>query len=242
MLQQMAALPRLVCSGVVSLSLLGLSPGVSAEEYMQRGASVEDYQQALSRVVERKRGIVTARQRLEQSAAAAAPTASSTRSQPSSPATAVARHGGGAASPPVIARGADVYTPDQDEDAATSDGVSLYFGYNSAQLTAAAREALGKLGAALRAPEFSDIHWLIEGHTDATGAADYNQRLSEARAAAARQFLIETSGIAQDQLITVGKGEHELYDPRRPGASVNRRVRLRPIGGTAAPRAEQAVD
>ncbi|WPL17924.1 Minor outer membrane protein Omp16 [Thiorhodovibrio winogradskyi] len=201
-----------------------------AEEYMKRGASVDDYQKALGRVLERKRGIVTARERqqraaTQQSAAQSSRPASSGTPSSGTQSSRAAAH---SARPAGIDTG--IYRPNPDQQGESTDGVSLYFGYDSAELTAAAQEELRKLGQALAAPEFTDVYWLIEGHTDASGAADYNQRLSEARAASARRFLIEAAGVAPDKLITVGKGMSELYDADRPRASVNRRVRLRPIG------------
>ncbi len=89
---------------------------------------------------------------------------------------------------------------------------------------------LTKLGQALAKPQFSQVTWLIEGHTDAMGSDEYNQRLSEQRAQAAERYLIECCGIDPRRLVAIGKGERELYDPEHPTASVNRRVRLRPIG------------
>jgi outer membrane protein OmpA-like peptidoglycan-associated protein len=219
---------------VIGLSLIILigSPWVisqaKAEEYMKRGATVDDYQQALGRVLERKRGIVTARERQQQAA----------RQKPSpSHSSTGATRTASSGKPARIDTG--VYVPDQDQERGNADGVSLYFGYDSAELTRAAQDELRKLGQALRAPEFAGVYWLIEGHTDASGAGDYNQRLSEARASSARRFLIETAGIAPDKLITVGKGESELYDSKQPAASVNRRVRLRPIGEESSQEAEK---
>ncbi|MDP3480446.1 MAG: OmpA family protein [Desulfoprunum sp.] len=67
----------------------------------------------------------------------------------------------------------------------------------------------------------------IEGHTDATGAADHNQPLSEQRAASVKTYLVE-KGIADDRLSTSGFG------PAKPvadndselGRAQNRRVEL----------------
>jgi len=69
----------------------------------------------------------------------------------------------------------------------------------------------------------------ISGHTDNTGTADHNQKLSEARAAAVVQALTTRYGIAPDRLTAKGFGD------RRPvadnatdvGKAKNRRVELR---------------
>jgi len=46
----------------------------------------------------------------------------------------------------------------------------------------------------------------VAGHTDSTGAAEYNQQLSERRANAVAQYL-ETQGLATNRVVTIGAGE-----------------------------------
>lgn len=205
--------PSLALSLALLGSGLGLNNPAQAEEYMRGVNTVEDYRKAL-------RGITTAYDRNRNSVRPP--------SQPATPKPSNTNRTAGVTPPAGIDTRA--YSPSTDQTGDTSNGLSLYFGYDSAELTAAARNELSKLGQALSTPEFAQVYWMIEGHTDASGAADYNQQLSEARAAAARRFLIEQGGVAPDQLITVGKGESQLYDAKHPTASINRRVRLRPIG------------
>lgn len=66
----------------------------------------------------------------------------------------------------------------------------------------------------------------IEGHTDARGADDYNQALSQRRAEAVRQVLIEQHGIAADRLTATGYGESQprASNETREGLQQNRRV------------------
>jgi OOP family OmpA-OmpF porin len=49
---------------------------------------------------------------------------------------------------------------------------------------------------------------LVTGHTDRIGTTQYNQKLSERRAAAVKAYLVD-QGIAADRVKTVGKGESE---------------------------------
>lgn len=49
----------------------------------------------------------------------------------------------------------------------------------------------------------------IEGHTDSTGAASYNQKLSERRAKAVKHLLIKNHGIEKSRLSTIGHGESQ---------------------------------
>lgn len=67
----------------------------------------------------------------------------------------------------------------------------------------------------------------IDGHTDATGGAAYNQQLSERRAAAVRDMLV-SDGIAGDRIQTQGFGEANPIAPNNTaaGRKVNRRTEI----------------
>lgn len=77
----------------------------------------------------------------------------------------------------------------------------------------------------------------IEGHTDAAGSAEYNQKLSERRAASVVRYLVN-KGIPNSQLYPVGKGESDLKhtecDPTTNCPAwknlENRRVIFKPYG------------
>ena len=64
----------------------------------------------------------------------------------------------------------------------------------------------------------------LEGHTSAEGDADFNQKLSEARAQAAVDFLVEHEGIDAARLEAEGKGSSELKNAEDPMAPENRRT------------------
>src|SRR5579872_1339012 len=67
----------------------------------------------------------------------------------------------------------------------------------------------------------------VAGHTDSTGSADYNQRLSERRANAVAQYL-EGQGLAQNRVVTIGAGETKpvASNDTAQGRQANRRVEL----------------
>lgn len=69
-----------------------------------------------------------------------------------------------------------------------------------------------------------EIRLRLEGHTSAEGDAEFNQKLSEARAQAAVTFLVEHEGIDASRLEAVGKGSTELKNTADPMASENRRT------------------
>ncbi len=75
------------------------------------------------------------------------------------------------------------------------------------------------------------LRFLIAGYASASGADEYNQKLSERRATAVRQYLINDGGIAPDRLKKIGYGEDRPaeYEPfpediESRAAQANRRV------------------
>ena len=68
---------------------------------------------------------------------------------------------------------------------------------------------------------------LIEGHTDSVGSDEYNQSLSERRAASVQAALFER-GVEASQISTVGKGETTpvASNDNAVGRQQNRRVEL----------------
>ncbi|HMK70539.1 MAG TPA: OmpA family protein [Xanthobacteraceae bacterium] len=115
-----------------------------------------------------------------------------------------------------------------------SNSVNIYvnFAFNSAELTSDTRIILDQLGAALRDPKLGAFSFVIAGHTDAAGGAEFNQKLSERRADAVRNYLIAQFGIPAERLTAKGYGKSQLLDPEHPEDGVNRRVQV--INATAA--------
>lgn len=71
--------------------------------------------------------------------------------------------------------------------------------------------------------------FLIEGHTDAVGTPEANQILSEQRANAVRDALIQYFAVEDKNLAVVGYGESYLKIPTQAPEVENRRVTLRRI-------------
>lgn len=107
----------------------------------------------------------------------------------------------------------------------------LYFNLNSAQLTPEARTIVQQAAASAR--EGNITHIAVTGHTDTTGTASYNQRLSERRAEAVKAELVR-DGVPADEIVTRGVGEQQLAVPTadRVNEPRNRRVviELQPPG------------
>jgi OOP family OmpA-OmpF porin len=71
----------------------------------------------------------------------------------------------------------------------------------------------------------------VEGHADSTGSDDYNKILSQKRAQAVVDYLVENVGIAQDRLEAIGYGELKpaYSNDTKEGQSKNRRVEFSPV-------------
>lgn len=113
--------------------------------------------------------------------------------------------------------------------AAPSISMNVQFAYNSADLTQAAVEQLTPLGEALSSSELSAYSFLLEGHTDSSGAAAYNMQLSQRRAESVGNYLYQNFGIDPSSLNLVGRGEDALLDSNNPSSPSNRRVSITTI-------------
>ena len=105
--------------------------------------------------------------------------------------------------------------------------VFIRFPFDSATLTPDQEPALTQMCTVMKA---SDIKlFRIAGHTDASGTAEYNQKLSQLRAEEVQRYLVGDCGIAADRLEAIGLGEQFLSDPKDPKAAGNRRVEFQAL-------------
>jgi outer membrane protein OmpA-like peptidoglycan-associated protein len=100
------------------------------------------------------------------------------------------------------------------------------FDYNEAGIGPKAVPQLMKLGRALENPQLEGARFVIEGHTDGAGSVDYNQKLSELRAANVKAFLVENFNLPPGRLLAVGFGQSRLKNAAEPRAAENRRVQI----------------
>jgi outer membrane protein OmpA-like peptidoglycan-associated protein len=101
----------------------------------------------------------------------------------------------------------------------------IEFEFDSDRLTAQSRLELDSFGEAL-VSQFHDRKVVLEGHTDALGTEEYNLSLSDRRARAARQYLMENFGLSAAQLDAAGRGKAGAIAPNDTEANMskNRRV------------------
>jgi len=101
----------------------------------------------------------------------------------------------------------------------------ILFDLNEATLKNEAKIVIAKLaGILLILPE---LNLRVEGHTDSTGSAGYNQTLSERRASSVRDFLAQ-QGIGGQRMVSVGYGltRPVADNSTREGRAANRRVEI----------------
>ncbi len=102
---------------------------------------------------------------------------------------------------------------------------SVTFDFDSSELTSSARNALNDVASILT--QYDDTRVNIAGHTDSTGNADYNQRLSERRAESVGNYLAQ-SGVSRNRLQMSGYGETQpvASNASEEGRAQNRRVEI----------------
>jgi len=125
-------------------------------------------------------------------------------------------------------------------DALSSKAISVYrdargtilsmsdilFETGKADLKQELRENLSAIGAILQSL-LTESKVMVEGHTDNVGSADFNQKLSEQRAKAVMQYLVER-GINASRLQAIGYGltKPVADNKTEEGRAKNRRVEL----------------
>jgi outer membrane protein OmpA-like peptidoglycan-associated protein len=86
----------------------------------------------------------------------------------------------------------------------------VLFAFDKADLNASAQNSMDKIAAFLR--EKQNRNLLVEGHTDSVGSEEYNQGLSEHRAASVKSALVKR-GVAGERIVAIG------YSKKYPLAS-----------------------
>ncbi|WP_050421017.1 OmpA family protein [Bradyrhizobium tropiciagri] len=87
-------------------------------------------------------------------------------------------------------------------------------------------QTVGRIADALTHSSLLPYTFLIVGHIESTGRRENNVILSQRRADAIRDILVNTFKIAPKRLQSVGLGEEQLLDPARPNAPVNNQVQI----------------
>ncbi len=98
----------------------------------------------------------------------------------------------------------------------------VHFGYDKAQLSAAAKATLQQN--ALHFREYPDANFVVEGHCDERGSEEYNLALGDRRGIAVRDYLIQL-GIERGRMQSVSYGEEQPLDTRKNEEAFSRNRR-----------------
>jgi peptidoglycan-associated lipoprotein len=103
---------------------------------------------------------------------------------------------------------------------------SMKFGVNRHELSPEAQARLDSFAEKLKADN-RNVYIEVQGHTDATGAKDYNYKLGEERAEAVRRYLNQ-KGVALNRINTISYGPDApvAANTDKAGRQQNRRVVL----------------
>jgi len=126
-------------------------------------------------------------------------------------------------SPPLRTRGMRNLTPEAREK--PNVDLSIQFEFDSAKLLPESRPLLDNLAKAINSDKLRGFTFVVEGHTDIVGSAEYNQKLSDQRALSVLAYLA-SKGVSKERLKSLGISSTELLMTDKPDAAENRRVRI----------------
>jgi outer membrane protein OmpA-like peptidoglycan-associated protein len=206
----LTALAMLTTAAIMAASKVGAQAAPSSEQM------IEQLKKPQSRSL-RNLNVEAVNPKAAEANAAAPSTIAVTHDAPSSAQTTSAANAP-TATPLSLAAAAN---PISAAEAKPSLSLLIQFDLNSARVKPESQQALANLAVALKSPELLPARFAVEGHTDATGRADHNQRLSQQRAEAVRDVLA-AQGVARQRLQTSGKGSTELVNSADPASFENR--------------------
>jgi len=98
------------------------------------------------------------------------------------------------------------------------------FGHDKAEVRQTSYPSLENLAEGMR--QYPSANLVLEGHTDSTGSAAYNKKLSQQRADAVKTVLVDHYNVSADRITTVGYGEEKPIADNKTseGRAENRRV------------------
>jgi outer membrane protein OmpA-like peptidoglycan-associated protein len=102
----------------------------------------------------------------------------------------------------------------------------IHFDPDLAAITSLAEPLINELCVALRSPGLENSVIAIIGHTDARGSAAYKQQLSERRAEAVKQYLVEKCKLSEENLSTAAYGFRVPMNKANPFGAENNRVEI----------------
>jgi len=107
--------------------------------------------------------------------------------------------------------------------------LKVEFDVDSSRIREESYGLLNELAAALKSDALKGRRVVLSGHADSDHTREYNQKLSERRAASVKAYLAERGGVVAETLRTEGFGEMRPLMPNTTLANKqrNRRVEVR---------------
>lgn len=124
-----------------------------------------------------------------------------------------------------VAEPATEYT---EVDKADQVNIKIKFDFDSASLRDDQKPQLATLCEVMKAVDVKLFQ--IVGHTDSSGSASYNEKLSLLRAQEVKRHLVNECGIAETRLEAIGMGEAAPFNAADPRSDENRRVEFQALG------------
>jgi OOP family OmpA-OmpF porin len=112
-------------------------------------------------------------------------------------------------------------------------GADIQFDVDTPIVLPASYAAVGQIADALNHSSLLPYNFLIVGHIESTGRRENNVLLSQRRADAIRDILVNTFKISTKRLQTVGLGEEQLLDPAHINAPVNNQLQIMTVSKVA---------
>jgi outer membrane protein OmpA-like peptidoglycan-associated protein len=107
---------------------------------------------------------------------------------------------------------------------------NILFDVNAYTIRGSSYSQLDEIGKALKVvmTQNPESFFIIEGHTDSRGSAEYNEKLSTRRAQMVKDFLVFKFGLDNKRIMALGYGENKpvASNENEYGRSMNRRVEI----------------
>lgn len=102
-------------------------------------------------------------------------------------------------------------------------------------------QSVGRIADALVHSSLLPYNFLVVGHIEANGKREANAILSQRRADAIREILVNTFKISAKRIQSVGLGEEQLLDSARPTAPANNQIQIMTLSKIPEPAEQPAV-
>jgi outer membrane protein OmpA-like peptidoglycan-associated protein len=102
-------------------------------------------------------------------------------------------------------------------------------------------QSVGRIADALVHSSLLPYNFLVVGHIEANGKREANAILSQRRADAIREILVNTFKISAKRIQSVGLGEEQLLDSARPTAPANNQIQIMTLSKIPEPAEQPAA-